>query len=524
MIRFNWTKLSSTEFEDLCKDILRAEGFENVRRMSSPGPGDMGRDLVAEETVVLKVSSKRLFKFLVQCKNYARSKKIGPNEVEKYANRAETFGCNSLLIIASSDLTSQAKLIAEKISEDSKRRVKIDFWTEADLVDKLIRFPRIQKKYFGPAPRAKVEVRKTLDLLDLKILDGLGIYGPRNLASVARKLNVPIEILRSRVKSIPSRIFSRFYANIYHTNLGLKNAVVFANATPGYEEFLFHCLRVHPYWIYVSRGYGMSESCYGIYTIPNDHSREFESFITHLENLEMSQRVQLIWSTCFHTVHSKSSWFDEQSETWHFPWDKWVEEITLEKKHLPYTLIDPEDFPVKGDEIDIFILKELEKNPIVSFVELAKMLRMSQQLVRYHYKKHILKRGLIESFEVLTLHFDPRSSDMFFFVFQFSDMEKLSKFANSLLDKPFVICLGKSLGENAIIAQIYLPRLEFRRFIDSLSQLVNMGLLQSYQYVILDIRRSARQTISYEYFKDQSWIYNHKKHVEDLQDMVEHAK
>lgn len=365
---------------------------------------------------------------------------------------------------------------------------------------------------------------RKLDLLDLEILEALGIYGPRNVSAVARKLGIPQETFRKRLKRLPSRIFLKFYVNIYCTNIGLKKALVFAEAVPGFEDLLFSGLKANDFWIYVSRYYGMNEGCVGLYTIPKDHSSDFERFLYELERLGIARDVQTFWSTCFECVHSKCNWFDERSKTWRFQWDRWVEEINLERKRLPYTLRDPQDFPVKGDETDIFILKELEKNPTVSFVELAKMLGISPQLVRYHYKKHIVKRGLIESFEVLTFHFDPKFSDMFLFVFQFSDMEKFVNFANSLLDKPFVCGLGKVLDKNALIAHIYLPRLEFRRFIDSLSQLINEGLLQSYEYVVQDLRKTSRQTISYEYFKNGAWFYDHNKHIKGLHDLLERSK
>jgi len=99
-----------------------------------------------------------------------------------------------------------------------------------------------------------------------------------------------------------------------------------------------------------------------------------------------------------------------------------------------------------------------------------------------------------------------------------------AKFAVSLLDKPFVGGLGKVLNESALVADIYLPKPEFRRFIDILSQLVRKGWLHSYNYVILDLGKVQRQTISYEYFKNQSWIYDHNKHIRNLKDLVERVK
>jgi hypothetical protein len=34
MIHFDWKKLSSAEFEDLCRDLLKNVGFQNVVRIA----------------------------------------------------------------------------------------------------------------------------------------------------------------------------------------------------------------------------------------------------------------------------------------------------------------------------------------------------------------------------------------------------------------------------------------------------------------------------------------------------------
>jgi len=361
---------------------------------------------------------------------------------------------------------------------------------------------------------------ENLDFQDLAILEGLGIYGPRNVSEVARKLGFRTETLRKRLKRLPSRIFLRFYLSVYHTNLGLKKALIFAEATPGNEDLLFSCLKANDFWIYVSRYYGINEGCYGLYTIPKDHCEDFERFARQLEKLGVARSVQIFWSTCFQSVHSRTKWFDNKSRKWVFQWDKWIDEIPTRSTQLPYTLIDPKDWPVKGDELDVFIVKEMEKNPRIDLIDIARMLGVSQQVVEYHYKEHVLKRGLIEGFNVLSFHFDMAISDTFVFILKFDNKERLARFASSLTDKPFVVGLGKILGENTIASVIYLPRPEFRKFVDALSKLVRLGLLQSYKYVILDFRNVQRQTISYEYFKDGSWIYDHNKHTQNLKDLA----
>jgi len=92
----------------------------------------------------------------------------------------------------------------------------------------------------------------------------------------------------------------------------------------------------------------------------------------------------------------------------------------------------------------------------------------------------------------------------------------MAKFALSLREKPFVRSIGKIFGKNALFVLVYLPRDELRGLTDTLSRLISKGLMQSYDYVIEDRSRKQSQTISYEFFKDKSWVYNHEEHMKKL--------
>jgi DNA-binding Lrp family transcriptional regulator len=365
-------------------------------------------------------------------------------------------------------------------------------------------------------------MQNKLDLLDVRIIEGLGKHGPRNISEVAKRLHIPKGTLFFRIKRMSSLFYLRMSANVYHTNLGLKKAVVFAEATPGSEDLLFNCMKLNKFYIYLSRCYGKFEGCVGIYVIPKNQLMKFEQFIREIQKLGVAKNVKHFWSTCFHTVNRTSNWFDAASENWIFPWDEWIREIPNQKEDLPYTLVDPKDFPQKADETDLFILKELEKKATTPLIDIARKLGTSLQNVRYHYKTHVLKEGLLEAFQIAVMPFDRTISDAFFFTFRFNNKENLAKLTRTLLDKPFVYIVGKILDKNTIIAQLYLPRPEFRNFIDSLSQLTRAGFLQSYEYVIQDFGSGkwSRETIPFEFFKDGSWNYDHHKHLTELRKLV----
>jgi DNA-binding Lrp family transcriptional regulator len=363
---------------------------------------------------------------------------------------------------------------------------------------------------------------KLLTALDTKILRAMCEVGPRNLAKIARTVEIPRDTLRFRIKRMQSnpQIFLRAHTSIYHTNIGLKKAVVFAEAKPGKEQVLFDCLKANGFWLYVSRSYGMGEGCTAIYAVPVEHCREFEEFAHELQHLEVAENVQVYWSTCFEGGRLTSEWLDNQEQNWIFRWDNWIREVETQTTDLPYTLIEAESYPIRADDIDVRMLVKLEKDATTSLSEIAEMLGISRQLARFHFQKHLIGKNLIEGYEIFAMLYGDAPCVGTLFVVSFHDHDTLARFARSLLNKFFFIAMGKIFGENAVIMEVYLPSAEFRNFIDALSKLAGMRLVKSYKYAIQDLRVRSRQTFSGEFFRNRSWIYDHKSHVEALRGKV----
>jgi DNA-binding Lrp family transcriptional regulator len=363
-------------------------------------------------------------------------------------------------------------------------------------------------------------MHKPFDIADLEILEALGTYGPRNVTEVSRKLHMPAETLRKKLKRLNSQTFLRFNANVHHANLGLWKAVVFTEAVSGYENALLDAFKINDFWTFLSRCYGMFEGCVGIFAVPDGSRSAFEHFIDELERVGLSKRAQISWSTSFYLVKSKRKWFNPRTKTWNFDWDEWVQEIETTNTNLPQVLAEPKAFRVDADETDVFILKELEKDATVSFERLARKLDISPQLVRYHYYNHLIGKDLLDGFGATVFHFG-NDSESAFFIFSFDGEQNLAKFATSLLDKPFVKGLGKIIGKNQLCGHLYFPRSEFRTFLGILSKLVRSGLLKDYQYAIQDVSSSARETIPYQCFKKGGWVYDDERYVNILNKFLE---
>jgi DNA-binding Lrp family transcriptional regulator len=283
------------------------------------------------------------------------------------------------------------------------------------------------------------------------------------------------------------------------------------------EHILFDCLKVNGFWLYICRSYGTGEGCTAIYALPVDHCEEFEEFIHELRQLKIAKSTHIYWSTCFQGGRITSEWFDSQGENWIFQWNAWIKEVQTQKTDLPYTLMEPESWEVCADEIDVQTLMWLESDATKSINEIARNIGISRQLAQFHYKDHLMRRNLIEGYEVFVMRYGNAPFVMAYFIVSFSDYAMFAKFANSLLDKFFIISMGKILGHNALLFEVFLPTDEFRKFVDTLSKMARMKLVKSYKYVIQDLRIRSRQTFSGEFFKNNTWVYDHKKHMDMLQ-------
>lgn len=367
--------------------------------------------------------------------------------------------------------------------------------------------------------RDAFSIWEKIDEIDVKILEGLSLLGPRNIALLSKHIDHPISTVSYRIRRMLDKSILFFHVNPYHTYMGLKKAVIFVEAMLGYEDVLLDCLRVNDFWLLLCRVYGPYEGCGGIWTIPKEKAEDFEDFIQSLIDKGIARSAEINWSTCFEGIPVQTRWFNNEQGQWTFNWDELLKEVEIIEGKLPITLIDPPDWPIKVDYTDLLIIKELEIDGRKSLSNISRKLDIPFEKIKYHFREHVSKRGLLEGYQIEIYRFPSLVSEYIFFKFEFDTYEQFAKFTLSLHDKPFPIFMGKVLGENALITQVYLPKWEFRKFIAFLSELIKKGLLSSYHYVLEDAFQMWRETIPYDHFKDGKWDYDSdlmKKGIEEV--------
>ena len=357
---------------------------------------------------------------------------------------------------------------------------------------------------------------KMLDPTNAKILEALGKHGPRNVLALARTIGLPPTTVNFRIKKLIKGGLLKVRTNLDYSRLGLIKAVLIAESKPGQEEKLQQVIHNVGYWTYMVRCFGKYDGYYSMFAFPAEHKMRFEEYLEKATQLKGLSRHLLFFTSNFTEVAPNFEWFDFKSKSWTFQWKSWVDEVQNASEKVPQRLMDPQSYSIRADKADILIMKELEKDGALKFTQLAEVSNMTPQGVRYRYSKHIVGRSLFTDYEVAILPYPLPISDMCSFVIGFDREEKLAKFANSLQSKPFIFKYAKVIGRQSLVVHTYTPKVEFSQFLDSMNRLTERRLIQDFLYINLDVASFKRQTMSYEFFRKDKWIYAHDKKLEAL--------
>ncbi len=361
---------------------------------------------------------------------------------------------------------------------------------------------------------------KTLDPINAKIIEGLGLYSPRNLSLLSKKIGLPPTTVAFRVKKLMKEGFLKFRAKLNSSRLGLMKAVLIADSNHKFSETLLDAIENIGYWTYTSRCYGKLNGFYAVFAFPFEYKTVFEDYFEKAKQLGAMSNYVLFQTTNIFEIARNFHWFDFKKKAWNFSWQKWIDEILNSSEQIPQRLTDPKSYDVEIDSRDLLILKELEKNGLTDFTQLSKVVKITPQAVRHRFLQHVVKRNLIEEYEVAILPYPLQVSDMCAFVLDFANQRYLAKFVNSLMDKPFALNYAKVIQKNSLLVHFYLPKTEFSNFMMSLNRLTTKEIIQDFFYVSIDVPSFKRQTVSYEYFHDGKWIYKHDERMKRLMEIT----
>jgi len=360
------------------------------------------------------------------------------------------------------------------------------------------------------------ELTKQLDQTNIRILSAMWKLGPRNLLEVSRQTGMPFTSVYHRISRIESKSKEIAIVIAQVAKLGMVRVAVLLTANPGCEDLVTAALKIPNLW----RSVG---TCEGTFThismqlVPIKFLKEFRSYIQHLAERKLIRRFTIVLTGDYLSNFPDFQYYDSTSSRWKFDWEGWLAE--LNQSQPLESIDDPPDYPVLVDKKDLLLIEELEKDARVSFTDLAPMLGMSLQGVKYHFDK-LVPTGIIDQYQFKVVPYSTEVAAYHEIMLEFNSKNDMDKFYSLVPKLFFVLGVAKVLRRNTLMVQTYMLQSQVANMFSFFSTLARTGLLKSYSSVRLNFGSRETQTISSELFDDEKgWNPDLEKSLAELSNL-----
>jgi len=357
------------------------------------------------------------------------------------------------------------------------------------------------------------EVTKKLDRTNVKILSAMWKYGPRNLLEVSRRTGIPFTSVYHRVAKLEAKSKRVVSLIPQVSGLGLVRVVTLVSANPGCEDRVTYALKVPNYWRSVNRCEG-TFTHFSVQLVPANSLKEFRQYVRRLQQLRLTTKSTIIPTGEYIPNFPNFSYYNPAKNEWTFQWGRWLS--SMGKK--PTEVIEgPENYDVHADKKDMLIVKELEKNGRKSFAELAPLLGISLQGVKYHYDKKLIPTGIVRYFGFDVWPFPEEVSAHHEILLNFRNSQDMNRFFSLTRELFFVLGTTKILNQNGLIVRTYIAQNLVPSLFNFLSEMAMRGHLESYSAIRQNVVDRDAQTIPYELYDEEvGWEFDLKKYSAQL--------
>jgi DNA-binding Lrp family transcriptional regulator len=354
--------------------------------------------------------------------------------------------------------------------------------------------------------KAARRIAKQLDASNIKILSAMWEFGPRNLLEVSRRTGVPFTSVYNRVKKLEAESGRIAYLVPTLSRIGMTRVVALAAARSGYERQLSEALKIPNFW-------SSTNSCEGSFTYHSVHSvpvkrlQEFRAYMTQLGKMGLTTDLKIIRTGEQYPNFPDFRYYNAVANEWTVPWGEWFDALSTIKPSE--TLQDPSAYPTLVDKRDLLLIKELEKNARKSFAELAPILGISLQGVKYRYDKKLVPRGIVRNFAFAVYPYPVEVSSYHEVMLEFTNEMAMRRFFSLQEQLFFILASSKVIGRNTLLVRTCILESQLRKMFDFFSEMAKNRMLESYSAVRLSSTGTETQTISYELFDDEKgWTFD----------------
>jgi DNA-binding Lrp family transcriptional regulator len=345
--------------------------------------------------------------------------------------------------------------------------------------------------------------------LEARIVSAIGLVGPRNIALISRMTGAHQETVRYKIKRRFVEKGFRFHANVDYRKLGLTlhwvNFVVppvhYRSATKFFRflnsgAYLIHFSKILPQGHFVA-----------LFSLPEGKTDEFVRFLENLKQRKIIAEFSLDRVLAQRHKMMDPSFFNFKEDGWGVDWQK------MRSLRASPLIAEKRRTEILADNIDMIIIKELQKDARQHIVGIARKLRLNAKTLEYHYRTHVMGEGLIPNFSVRWMKDpdEPLARSTILLRLTFRDLEgKQYETIQSVINKLPFLWVEDLLELGTYIATLSVPLENLAATMNYINEeLQYLGRKIEVGYLRVD--ESWTYTIPYHMFSDGKWRFNVKK-------------
>ncbi|RLE68640.1 MAG: hypothetical protein DRJ43_05235 [Thermoprotei archaeon] len=347
----------------------------------------------------------------------------------------------------------------------------------------------------------------------VRLIKAVEKVGPRNAALIARITGLPERTVRYWIKvKLPSLGFV-FRPVVDESRLGLVKHLMRIRFRDDLGHAALSVLDVLGKGAYLTYYAGLMphDEFIALVDLPVSVEDEYKSLFHELVNAGVLDSYELypldeVWKTS-----TDVRYFDFNRGTWALDIVVPDEEVEVGARTTVIRRADCEEPSL--DKIDLLIVKELQKDPLQPFTQMAETLGVDEATLRYHYREHVLK-GIISGYVVKWHPMGSllRGDSVGLVLLSEVDEDMFARISNILAKIPFNRFEGISIEHALYVLIMEIPT---SWLVGTLRLIRDARLPLGVEFTFIDGLRIRRFTIPYELYDDKiGWTFD-KRSVYD---------
>lgn len=376
----------------------------------------------------------------------------------------------------------------------------------------------IHRGHVASYPRQPTDYYVSADATStFRIVEAIKQLGPRNSCSISRITGIPDNTIRYKIHKQLVRKGITVQASIDYWKMGLTTnwvSMEFSNEYWKTAPSILEALSKNAYLTFFARLLPQNIFATVIRT-PREGFGRYLSFLERLVEVGVlnSYRVDpLLW---IRHLSMNPRYYDFDKGAWKVDWEE-VEKSAVE--------IQRREINGGGafyvDKIDILLLKEMQIDCLRSLTEIGRKLHIRPKTLRYHFREHIEKRGLISRYVVRWFgspSLEARKSIPYLTAeIREPSSEMLWQAQNVFHRLPFTWLDAISASQDFYMAQVVLPVSSYTETVEYLAR-NGEGFAKNLKLSLIDQTCTCNYTLPHEMFnEDYGWAFEGDRALDNI--------